>query len=170
LPKNFDVYVYEEMNSWLRYKPTMALPHFRDLMHPNDCNYRPMSVSVEDLTSGDESMRDAAVHTYSNAAASAAASDCNPIPEEVDASAGGNQNVHTFPSPPPPTASAEYLQQWPSTSPIPPYPQRPSTSPIPPCSQQPNTSPIPPCPQRMPGVDLNNPHHRCQLLGSLLEG
>jgi hypothetical protein len=126
LPKNFDVYIYEEMNSWLRYKPTMALPHFQDLLHPNDCNYRPMSVSVEDLTNGDESMGDAVVHAYSNAtafdAAAVAASDCNPIPKEVDALVGGNPNVHMFPSPPPPTTFAVYLRQWPDTSPILPYP------------------------------------------------
>lgn len=61
LPKNFDIYIYEEMNNWLRYKPTMAPPHFRDLLHPNECNYKPMNVSIEDLTNRDKSMGDAIV-------------------------------------------------------------------------------------------------------------
>jgi hypothetical protein len=35
LPKNFDQYVYQEMHEWLKYKPTMTPPHFRDLINPN---------------------------------------------------------------------------------------------------------------------------------------
>jgi hypothetical protein len=41
LSKNFDQYVYQEMHEWLKYKPMMTPPHFRDLMNPNDGNYRP---------------------------------------------------------------------------------------------------------------------------------
>jgi hypothetical protein len=39
LPKNFDPYVYNDMHDWLRHKPTMNPPHFRDFMHPKDGNY-----------------------------------------------------------------------------------------------------------------------------------
>ena len=43
LPIFFDLYVYINMHKWLRHKPTMHPPHFRDLMHPKDGNYKPPS-------------------------------------------------------------------------------------------------------------------------------
>jgi hypothetical protein len=39
LPKNFDPHVYSEMHAWLKHKPTMIPPHFRDLFSPSDGNY-----------------------------------------------------------------------------------------------------------------------------------
>ena len=46
LPKNLDLYVYEEMHSWLRHKPTIYPPHFRDLLSPQDGNFKSPTLGV----------------------------------------------------------------------------------------------------------------------------
>ena len=38
LPTNFDLHIYCEMYEWLKHKPTMIPPHFRNLMNSDDSN------------------------------------------------------------------------------------------------------------------------------------
>ena len=115
LPKNFDPYVYDEMHTWLRHKPTMNPPHFRDLLHPSNGNFRPPSRNMEDFTSGgEESQGEAVLHAYLSATAYDTATDsksvCDPVPEEHDGSAGVNNTVLAFPSPPSHTSSIAHIR------------------------------------------------------------
>jgi hypothetical protein len=76
LPKNFDSHVYAEMHDWLKHKPTMAPPHFRDLLNPSDGNFRPPPSRAEEVVGGgdkrsipDRTAADATLNQYSSAAA-----------------------------------------------------------------------------------------------------
>jgi hypothetical protein len=137
LPKNLDILVFEEMHTWLRHKPTMHPPHFRDLFNPSDGNFIPPSRTPKEIHSGDESRGEAFLHTYASFAAYDAVSDSfsesDNIPEEVDASPGVRQNEPGFCSPPPQTASVVHVGSWTIGSP----------------AQQ--------FVQRMPFMDLNDP-------------
>jgi hypothetical protein len=63
LPKNFDVYIYEEMHMWLRHQPTMHPPHFWDLLNPSDGNFRSPSLGNKEFTTaGEGSREDDALH------------------------------------------------------------------------------------------------------------
>jgi hypothetical protein len=115
LPKHFDPYVFTDMHDWLRHKPTMNPPHFRDLMHPSDGNYVPPLGSPElytddvDTPSSQLNPPDCTLHSYSSAAAydaTADSEDCDDVPDEAVASPAGNQTSPVFPSPPPLSSSA----------------------------------------------------------------
>jgi hypothetical protein len=125
LPKNFDLHVYNEMHSWLRHKPTINPPHFRDLMKPADGNFNPQR-GLDDFPNGGEDSRgDAPLHVYIEAAAVDAAvdsfSDCDPFLVEVDGSASINKTIPTFPSPPPNTSLAVDFRPWYGTPGGPPF-------------------------------------------------
>lgn len=102
LPKIFDPYVYEEIYTWLRHKPTMNPLHFRDLLNPLDSNFRPPSRNLDDLPASEDSRGEPALHAYASAAAYDAAADSmskqEPLTDDTEASAGGNQNFPMFPS------------------------------------------------------------------------
>jgi hypothetical protein len=114
LPRNFDPYVYNEMHTWLRHKPKMNPPHFRDLLNPTDGNFEPPTGGFENFNSrGQDSREEPTLHAYSAAAFDATAdslSEYDHIPEEVDGSAGINNTAEAFPSPPPNTSSAVHLR------------------------------------------------------------
>ena len=70
LPRNVDLYVYDEMHTLLRHKPMMNPPHFRDLLYPSDGNFRRPSRNMDNFTSGgEESQGEATLHAYSSAVA-----------------------------------------------------------------------------------------------------
>jgi hypothetical protein len=120
----------------------MAPLHFRDLLNPNDRNYVHEAGADDDISEGDSksaildiSTSDPVLHAYASAAAHDAAADSMDTWEEgsqeIEASAGGNQTLPSFPDPPPHTASAAHVHAW----------QGGSSTPL-------ASSP-------MPGVDLN---------------
>jgi hypothetical protein len=141
LPKNFDAFVYREMHEWLRHKPTMNPPHFRDLLHPDDGNLRAAAEeNVPEVQSPavDEQHRprsDSTLHAYTSVAAYDFAADSydewdNPA-EETHASGGGNDMQSTFPSPVPLTASSVQRSRHTDFSASAPTSPRPSTVPGP---------------------------------------
>jgi hypothetical protein len=82
LPKTFDLYVYKGMHDWLKHKPTMMPPYFKDLMNPNDHNYSPQWGLVHGSSerSGKSfipkmSSSDSALHAYACVAIHDAATD-----------------------------------------------------------------------------------------------
>jgi hypothetical protein len=97
LPKKLDLYVYEDMHTWLRHKPSMNPPHFRDLLNPNDGNFRTAPIAQEDFCSGETSGEEEAFNAYASVAAFDAAadaiSDSDAVPEEVEVSVGAKQPV-----------------------------------------------------------------------------
>ena len=121
LPKNLDLYVYEEMHSWLRHKPTMHPSHFWDLLNPTDANFKAPSRGLEDDQNEEDSRGEAYLTSYASAAAFDAAQDnfskgdC--IPEELQASPRDAKNIGVFPAPVPPTASSVHIRRGGSTSP-----------------------------------------------------
>jgi hypothetical protein len=149
LPKNFDQHVYSEMHDWLKHKPTITPPHFRDLMSPTDGNYMAPPVT-EDMGQSDldkqPSLQDLppSFEAYGSAAAYDARTDTieedDNTPEETTASAGGNQTLPNHPPAPPQTASTATFFPWnatvqsgPSSQSLPPMDVngRASSSPIP---------------------------------------
>jgi hypothetical protein len=68
LSKIFDPYVYEEMHTWLRHKPTMNLLHFRDLLNPLNSNFHPPNYGLDDLHASEDSRGESALHAYASAA------------------------------------------------------------------------------------------------------
>jgi hypothetical protein len=124
LPKKFDAHVYSEMHEWLKHKPTMTPPHFRDLLSPNDGNYMDPPATEEVGNNNmdkhcpvqDQPIAEAALHAHGSAAAydacAEAMEECDNTPEETTASEGGNQTLPSHPTPPLPTASTVNFFQW----------------------------------------------------------
>ena len=121
LPKNLNMYVYEEMHSWLRHKPTMHRPHFQDLLSPHNANFKAPNRGVEEKENEEDSRGEAYLIAYASVAAFDVAQDAfsegDCIPKEVEASPGDGQNVGVLPSAVPPTASSIHIQKSGSTSP-----------------------------------------------------
>jgi hypothetical protein len=123
LSKNFDMYVYRDMNEWLKHKPTMMPPHFRDLLNPNDHNFIPpngaQDGNIEDYgkspLSG-MSSSEPTLHAYASAAAHEAATESSDTweegPQETEATLEGNQTLPSFPTGPPLSRSAATFQQY----------------------------------------------------------
>lgn len=83
LPSNFDIFVYREMDEWMRQKPTMTPPHFRDLLHPDDSILPPPSrnhLTNHEEMSGDETTpHESAMHAYNSATAYDLANDSDDV-------------------------------------------------------------------------------------------
>jgi hypothetical protein len=151
LPKNFDQYVYRDMHEWLKHKPTMTPPHFRDLLSPTDGNYT--LPTILEYGTGDflnhsglkeRSLPTSPLQAYSSAAAYDAAAevleDSEDVPGETEVLVAGNQTVPVVRSPPPTTYSTANFGGRPTGNPaVPPWTELPSmdlnatmpTSPVP---------------------------------------
>jgi hypothetical protein len=70
----------------------MNPPHYRDLMHPSNGNFRAPTPIADDCNTGDESRGEPALHAYSSAAAfdsiAESFSEGDYIPDELHASSG----------------------------------------------------------------------------------
>jgi hypothetical protein len=93
--------MYKDMHEWLKYKPTMSLPHFRDLMNLIDRNYTSQQGADNDNADGkgksllhERSSLDHVLHAYASASTHDAAKDSvetwEEDPQETEATPGEN--------------------------------------------------------------------------------
>ena len=109
LPTNFDLYLYHEMHEWLKHKPTMTPPHFRDLMNPDDHNFQPAfrnaPIDLEEASVDQVPLDNSTVHAYTSATAHDSVIDCGEDsgmhPVESEALPTTKEVHSSFPTPPP---------------------------------------------------------------------